>query len=139
MFAINYLAVAVAAVVIFLIGGLWYSPPVFWRKWVALSGRTEDEMRAAAKAANMPMNFLQVFLCGLVTSAALALVLAHMPERVHGAGAGVAIGTLCWLFVAAATYGSALFAFKPRALWAIDAGFSLVSMLAAGAILGAWR
>ena len=31
----NYLAVLVAGLVIFLLGGLWYSPALFAKKWIA--------------------------------------------------------------------------------------------------------
>ena len=41
--AINYLAVLVAAIVIFVLGGLWYSPVLFAKRWIALQNRTEEE------------------------------------------------------------------------------------------------
>src|ERR1051325_1549607 len=43
----NYLAVLVCAVIIFLLGGLWYSPVLFAKRWVALQGKTMEEMQAA--------------------------------------------------------------------------------------------
>ena len=49
-------------------------------------------------------------------------------------------GFITWLgFAAATSYGTALFSFKPKALWAIDTGFNLVSFLLAAAILSVWR
>ena len=33
--ALNYLAVLVAGIVIFMIGGLWYSPVLFAKPWMA--------------------------------------------------------------------------------------------------------
>ena len=38
--AVNYLAIVVAAIVIFILGGLWYSPMLFSRRWVKLIGKT---------------------------------------------------------------------------------------------------
>ena len=37
--AVNYLAVLAAAVVIFILGGLWYSPVLFVKRWLTLQGR----------------------------------------------------------------------------------------------------
>src|SRR5690349_14409645 len=59
---VNYLAVLVAAVIIFLLGGLWYSPVLFAKRWVALQKKSMEEMQSAGGAGN----YVQVFLCGLV-------------------------------------------------------------------------
>ena len=42
---VNFVAVLVTGVVIFVLGGLWYSPVLFARRWVALMGKTEAEMK----------------------------------------------------------------------------------------------
>src|SRR3982074_2455227 len=63
---VNYLAVLVAGLVIFLIGGLWYSPLLFAKKWIALQGRTEEQMRADAAGSNMPLMYLGAFICGII-------------------------------------------------------------------------
>jgi hypothetical protein len=131
---INYLAVLVSAVVIFMLGGLWYSPALFAKKWVALQGRTMDEMSGKAH----PGMYVQVFICGFLTSLVMAPIISHMPHIgfMHGMGLGAAI----WLgFAGATSYGTALFSLKPKALWAIDSGFNLVSFMIAAAILSTWR
>jgi hypothetical protein len=134
MHDLNYIAVLVAAAVIFLIGGLWYSPVMFAKKWVALQNKDIDSMKQGGTASG----FLQVFICGLVTSWVLAILL-HW-TRQTGWMYGTHLAVLAWLGLTAATsYGTALFSQKPKALWAIDTGFNLVSMAAAGAILGAWQ
>ena len=75
---INYLAVLVAGIVIFVLGGLWYSPVLFAKRWIALQGRTEEQMRAQAAAANMPVMYVSAFICGFVTAWVLAHILAHV-------------------------------------------------------------
>jgi hypothetical protein len=41
---INYLAVLTAAVSTFVIGGLWYSPALFRRSWMAANGFAEADL-----------------------------------------------------------------------------------------------
>ncbi len=136
--AVNYLAVLVTGVVIFLLGGLWYSPVLFARRWVALQGKTEEEMRAAARFSSMPLMYLSAFVCGLLVAWVLAIVIKHFPDL--SAFKGAEIGGLCWLGLAGATsYANALFSSKPRSLWLIDSGYNLVCFVIAGVILALWR
>ena len=133
----NYLAVLVAAIAVFMLGGLWYSKLMFADKWVALQGKTVDSMKAEGQGGS-PGMFVQVFICGFLIAWGLALFIQHTgANSVFG---GVHMGALAWLaFVAPTSYGTALFSYKPKALWAIDCGYNLVAMLIAGAILGAWH
>jgi F0F1-type ATP synthase assembly protein I len=75
---VNYLAVLAAGIVIFVLGGLWYSPVLFAKRWTALQGRTEEQMRAQAASSNMPVMYVSAFICGLVTAWVLAMLLAHI-------------------------------------------------------------
>jgi len=43
---VNNLAVLVSGLVIFMLGGLWYSPLLFAKRWVALIGKSEAELKA---------------------------------------------------------------------------------------------
>ncbi len=135
---INYLAVLVAGVVIFMLGGLWYSPVLFAKRWVALQGRTMEEMQASAKEGSMPMMYLQVFICGLITAWVMAIVIGFLP--LLDLTRALKLAVICWLgFAAVTSYGTALFSMKPRALWLIDTAFNLVSFVIAAAIIAVWR
>ncbi len=138
---INYLAVLVAGIVIFVLGGLWYSPVLFAKRWIALQGRTEEQMKAQAAAANMPVMYLSAFICGLVTAWVMALILAHFASSMNlNAGYGALIGFMSWLgFAATSSYATALFSGKPKQLWLIDSSYNLVSFVLAGMILAVWR
>src|SRR5215208_6099808 len=135
--AVNYLAVLVAAIVIFMLGGLWYSPVLFAKRWIALQGRTEEEMRAQAAGANMPLMYLSAFIASFITAWVLAIMVSHFAPQpaVHGA----MIGLLAWLgFAATTSYATALFSGKPKQLWLIDTTYNLVSFMLAGLILAVW-
>ena len=138
---INYLAVLVAGIVIFALGGLWYSPVLFVKRWMALQGRTEEQMKAEAAAANMPVMYLSAFICGLLTAWVLAMILAHVGVSVTlNAAHGALIGFMCWLgFAGATSYGTALFSGKPKQLWLIDSSYNLASFVLAGIVLAVWR
>jgi hypothetical protein len=139
--AVNWLAVLVAAVVMFMLGGLWYSPVLFAKKWLALQGRTVEQERAQAAAANMPLMYFSAFVCSLITAIVMAHILAHMASIMPtGAVHGAFFGVMAWLgFVAPTTYATALFSGKPKQLWLIDSTYYLVSFVLAGLILAAWR
>jgi hypothetical protein len=135
---VNFLAVLVAGVVIFLLGGLWYSPVLFARRWTALMGKSEEELKAAAAASPVALMYLAAFLCGLVIALVLATIIGHFGPLSLIRGAKV--GALCWLgFAATTTFATAIFSMTPKPLWLINSGYNLVSFVVAGAIIGAWK
>ena len=139
--AVNFLAVLVAAIVIFVLGGLWYSPFLFAKKWIALQGRTEEQERAQAAAANMPVMYVSAFVCSLVIALVMAHIMVHMASIMPvGAVHGAFFGFMAWLgFAAPTSYATAIFSGKPKQLWLINTSYNLVSFMLAGLILAAWR
>jgi hypothetical protein len=144
--AVNYLAVFVAAIVIFMLGALWYSPVLFMKKWLALQARTEEQMRAQAASANMPLMYASALVTALLTSWVMAYLLGHFAAAVDpgtmnlSAAHGAFFGFACWLgFAAPTSYATALFSGKPKQLWFIDSTYNLVSFMLAGLILAVWR
>jgi hypothetical protein len=134
---LHWPAVAVSAVLIFVLGGLWYSPVLFAKKWIAYQGKSEAELREASKSAG-PVLFVYAFLCGLAISVGLAIVLRHFEPLT--AGRGALVGLLCWLgFAAPTSFANAVFSLRPKGLWLIDSGYNLVSFLLAGVLLSVWR
>src|SRR3954470_1950405 len=94
--SVNPLAILVAGIVIFLLGGLWYSPVLFAKQWVALQGKTMEEMKAGGAG---PKDYVQVFISGLLTAAILAIFIVRTdPDRAQSAALhGVIIGALTWM------------------------------------------
>ena len=142
---VNYLSVFVAGLVIFLLGGLWYSPILFAKRWIALQGRTEEQMRADAAKANMPVMYFIAFVCGLIIAWGIAVLAnAFAPATpltgLRWAIRGAKLGIFCWFaFAAPTSFANSIFSTKPKALWAIDSGYNLVSFVLAGIILMTWR
>jgi hypothetical protein len=135
---VNYLAVLVSGVAIFILGGLWYSPLLFAKPWMSLQGKTREQMMEEAKGTPMALMYLCAFICGILTAWALAIILNHFDNLTYLRGVEVAV--LCWLgFTAATSFASAIFYLKPKALWAIDCGYNLVAFVIAALILTCWR
>jgi uncharacterized protein DUF1761 len=140
---VNWLAIFVAAIVMFILGGLWYSPVLFAKRWVALQGKTEEQMRAQAAAANMPVLYISAFGCAFITAAVMGHFLAHMASlnvMEPGAAHGALFGFVAWLgFAAPTSYATAIFTGTPKQKWLIDSTYNLVSFVLAGIILAVWR
>lgn len=128
--AINWLAVIVAAVSTFALGGLWYGP-VLGRAWMVASTMTEEK----AASGNRARTFGVAFLLQLLTATALALFIGPDAGLSFGVFAGFMAGAL---FVATAIGVVYLFEQRSFALWGIDAGYQILAFTVMGAILGAW-
>ena len=48
---VNYLAVGLATILAFALGGLWYSPVLFGKAWMAAHGYTPEQMQAMQASA----------------------------------------------------------------------------------------
>src|SRR5438105_2715492 len=138
---VNYLAVLVTGVAIFILGGLWYSPLLFAKPWTRLMGKNEEEMKAymaspEAKRA-MPIMYGMALVTALIIAWVIAVVVNHFvnPSVLRGAE----VGALCWLLAAATSYATAMFSMQPKALWAINSAYNLISFILAGIILSVWR
>jgi hypothetical protein len=128
---IPWLAVFLATLSTFLLGGLWYSPVLFGRVWQRAVGITDEEL-----ARGRGRVFAGAFICALIAATNLAFFLG--PERTLSFGlfAGLAAG-LGWVATGLTT--TFLFENRPARLIAIDAGYHAVAYTIMGAIIGAWR
>ncbi|MCH7884316.1 MAG: DUF1761 domain-containing protein [Planctomycetes bacterium] len=132
---INFLAVLVAAVAMFTIGGVWYGL-LFAKRWAEVHGYTDEQLQAMAKTQRR--NFAIFFVSDLVMGVILSLLIINLDiqSAIQGAGLGLVI----W-FGIAATIGACKNAAnnKPLAAFVIDTGHELTALVVMGMILGAWR
>ena len=135
---VNYLAVLVASVIIFILGALWYSPLLFQKKWIALMKISEEDMKRAESTTNMPAMLGMAFVCGLLVSFAMAVIIGRCGDMsVLG---GAALGVICWIgFAGATSFATALFSMQNKQLWLINSAYNLVSFVIAGTLLAAWK
>ena len=138
---VNWLAVLVSGIVIFMLGGLWYSPVLFAKKWIALQNKTEEQMRAEAAAANMPLMYASAFITGLIIAWAMAMVMGHIANDMPmNAAHGTLIGAVLWLgFAATTSYATALFPAGRDCSGSSTALTTSSRFVLAGIILAVWR
>ena len=129
-FAVNWLAVVVAALVAFPLGMLWYGP-LFRKPWMAATGVTLEQGRAA----NPFRLYGTVLLLNLIACTSLAMFIGAGDWR-FGLFAGFMTGAT---FVAVGLGVTYLFEFRRLRLWLINAGYMTLFFSVAGAILGAWH
>lgn len=132
----NWLAIIVAAVVAFLIGGLWYSPLLFARQWMAAHAHSPDDV--ARMKADAPRAYGISFVAFLVMAFILQMVLNHVDAHTWLSGALWAAHL--WLgFAVTIGLMANVYSGKKLSVFLIDAGYQLVYLLVMGAILGAWH
>lgn len=143
MNTINWLAVLVAGISSFVVGGIWYSPGLFGKAWMKENKFTEEQIKNGGNKGKI-FGFTLVF--SLLMSANLAMFLGDSPatcpaecaqrtDVTWGATAGFLAGI--WTFCAIAIHS--LFELKSWKLIFINGFYSLVALVLMGAILGAWR
>ncbi len=129
---INWLAVLVATVSAFVVGGLWYGP-IFGKAWMNEMGFTEDDL----KDANMAKIYGTAFVLEFIIALQLAFFLGHGgtdPSIGQGAAYGLHIGLF---FIAAAMGVNALFSRISLKLWFINAFYFVILLTLMGVILTA--
>ena len=133
---INYLAVVVAAVAAFAIGGLWYSPLLFAKQWVKAHGYTEEQVKEMQKGAGKAYGVS--ILCQVLIALAIAVLVyyIHMERCVQG----LKLALLIWGgFAFPLGLMATMYTEKKITVFFIDTGYQLVYLLLMGSIITVWH
>ncbi len=129
---VNWLAILVAGISAFVLGGVWYSPALFGKAWMADNNLSMETI----KKGNKGKIFGIAFILSLVMAANLAMFLNEPKTDISwGAIAGFLSGI--WVFGFVAIHG--LFEYRSWRLIFINGGYGMVSLILMGAIIGLWR
>ena len=127
---VNFLAVLVAALSSFLLGGLWYSRVLFGVTWSREAGVSAD------KQGHKPMVFVTSYLFAFLAAWLFAALLPAEFTAVQATLLGALIG-MAWVATSfGINYG---FGDRSLTLWLIDAGYHTLQFTLFGAIIGMWR
>lgn len=130
---INYLAVLVAALSTFLLGGLWYSPMLFGKAWMSANKFSDSDLQTFSKARMFGWSF--VF--SLIMAFNLAMFLADPKTNVTWGMIAGALAGFGWVALAIAIIG--VFENKSWRYVLINGGYMTLAFVLMGAIIGAWR
>ena len=127
---LQIIGIIVAAVLIFVLGGIWYSPILFAQAWSRETGITEH--KPTPKSMLWFSSVLLMFL--LVSAAVLACILANWLPG-HNWRHGLAVGFLGGLLATAVVGMNTLFERKSIKLFLINSGYYLIGFCLMGVIV----
>jgi hypothetical protein len=129
---LNWIAILVATVAGFLLGGLWFSPLLFSKRWMAALGKSKEEMGKPGPALALS------FAVTLLTAIALGVLLTIMPlTTTPGAlRLGLTIGIV---FYALATASDYAYTGWPRTIYWIQASYHVLMIALMTVIIAAMR
>lgn len=133
---INYLAVLVAGMVTFFMGGMWYMP-LFGKMWIRLHGYSEEKVKEM-QAKMKPI----VFFGGMIASylvVAFVVSLLVVGLNLTQIQEGVLLGIFLWLATAAIALTGQLASARHYGIYAIDAAFYFVFLIFMSVLLTLWR
>ncbi|NJN79559.1 MAG: DUF1761 domain-containing protein [Anaerolineales bacterium] len=139
--SINWLAVVLCVIASMVIGGVWFSPKVFYPAWWKAIGKTDKDMADMSKgsASGMWGVWVGTIVASLVQAIFMGLMVNAMGSMSGGAtlASGAMAGFFLWLgFVAPSSLTNKLFADRLPA-WFYEVGNHLVTFVVMGAIHGA--
>lgn len=132
----NWLQLAVAALIPMVIGFLWYGPMLFQNAWMKSIGMTEEKM----KQGNMAVTFGLSFVMSFILAFFVAYIVRHDPatlsQFVHGLMHGAMLGVLIAMPVLVT---NSLFEQKNFTNIFINVGYWILTIALMGGLLGAWQ
>ena len=134
---INWLAVGVAFVVVFLAGAVWFGPKTFFPVWWRALGKDPDDMSTSGMNMGMVFGSTAVAAAVQVIGIALAIGVATLAFGAVGPLGGLLIGlTLGVVFTAAGSLSHRLFGQQGFRVWLIEVGSDVLNYTLAGLIIG---
>ncbi len=128
----HVIGILLAIVASIALGFVWHGP-LFGKQWMALSGITPpkpEDVKFSMMLPGLAMSVVMLFVQASVLGRAFQLV------ALADVGQAMLIAVIIWLPFTALTIANIYtWAGRPKTLIVLDAGYSLVSMLATAAIL----
>lgn len=131
---LNWLAIIVAAFIVYVLGAVWFSPVLFQKRWTQLVGMDQQQPDPGAMAMGMILGAVIAVIHSVVTTVIVSW--AGASDLIEGAAVGLVVGVGI-----AAVEGFKLVAYERRslALYVIGNGYSVAGFVIMGAVVGAWR
>jgi len=132
---INFLAVIVAAVATFMIGGAWYT--FFSKAWQKAQGYSEERAKEIQEQTSMVKVFGTMIVCYFIISLIMAVMV--QVANINSLQAGATLGLLVWGLVSCVALTSHISRDVGLAGYLIDTSYQFIYCLGTGALLGVWH
>jgi hypothetical protein len=133
---VKLIAVLAATGANMVLGLLWYAPPFLGKTWQKLVGLSDSDMKNADRTVPMIAMLVLAFVESYVLFHFITYTQYFYPTYTNIA-AGLITALWVWVgFVVTVMGGNYMFAQRRKKLLAIDSGYQLVALLAAGLIIG---
>jgi hypothetical protein len=130
---VNNLSVLASAIILWILGAIWYSPPLFAKPWMKLLGLE----RAGPNKKSLVPGMMASFVCDFILASVLARVVLWAGVGTFALGA--LVGFLVWVgFFAAPNLPQGIYENRPFKLFAINSGYWLVGLLIVGGVIAIW-
>ena len=130
---VNFLAVFVATLAAFFLGGFWYSSAGFGKIWMKEMGLTKADIEKVDKS-----KMVRSYLLNFVATFVLGYVLAHLLNLLEADTMKAALETAGWLWLGfVATVQVSTVAWEGRSFkhYLVNVSYNLVQFLVMAAIL----
>jgi hypothetical protein len=134
---IKYPAVIVATLAHFMLGGLWYSPLLFEKKFLQLINWSPEQLQQV-----QTQSHVKELVIAFVMSFILVYILAHFVQYTKATSVLGGIQTAFWLwlgFIVTTHVPTVIFEKRSFGLFLINVAYQFVGCAIAGAILAIWR
>jgi hypothetical protein len=128
----NWIAVLVAGISAFVLGGVWYSPALFGKAWMKENNFTAEDIKSRNKGKVFGLSLLLTLL--MAVNLAMYLNTPNINFQL-----GLLYGLLAGVWVFCGIAMVALFELKTAKYIFINGGYCFFALGLMGAILGAWR
>jgi hypothetical protein len=122
---VNPIAVVVGVVIAMAVGFLWYSPMLFAKPWMALIGKTEEQLGSPGPA------YAITIVAAAVTAYVLGVFVNLAPPKSPANGALVGLVAAVG-FIATAFGTMYVFEGRPSKLYLINVGYQVVTLVLMG-------
>jgi hypothetical protein len=132
---INYLAVIVASLATFMIGGAWYTG--FARIWQKAQGYSEERVKELQEQLSPVRVFGTMILCYIAISLVMAIIIQGTTSDTWQTGA--TLGFLIWILVSGVGLTSHVSRDVALPGYLIDTGYQLIYCVGTGVLLSVWH
>jgi len=129
----NHWAVLVCALILWVLGAIWFSPALFSKVWMAELGIVPDATKKGLATG---------MIASLVGDVLVAFVLLHFVvwSGADSFATGAFVGFISWLgFFAATQLPQGIYERRSAKLFLITTGYWLVGLPIVGGLLAVWR